>query len=206
MSNSGDCATAFPCALGDIPPKTSRVVTSVFQASSGSAASASVTVSSPSNFNPLNDSAAVAINGSSGPKASASNGGCSSTGDASLPALRRTVPVSGPKPELEARASRRASSSRRWPRWSTTRPRESGRRCPVASARSAHRLNRAAGSIPGPTSRRCFSPRWGPGRSSPRSRVDYFTVASLAAFGAAGAPEAWGCILCPFLRPASVAD
>ena len=87
VSNSGDCATAFPCALGDIPPKTSRVVTSVFQASSSSAASASVTVSSPSNFNPGNDSATIAVNGTSGPKTSASTGGCSSTGDTPLPAL-----------------------------------------------------------------------------------------------------------------------
>jgi uncharacterized protein (TIGR03382 family) len=86
VSNSGDCATAFPCTLGDIPPKTSRVVTSVFRASSSSAASASVTVSSPSNFNPTNDIATVAVNGTSGTKGGASNsGGCSAGGPAPLP-------------------------------------------------------------------------------------------------------------------------
>jgi uncharacterized repeat protein (TIGR01451 family) len=87
VSNSGDCATAFPCNLGDIPPKASRVVTSVFQASSSSPASTNVTVASPSNFNAVNDIATIAVNGTSRTTGSASNGGCSSAGDESLPVL-----------------------------------------------------------------------------------------------------------------------
>ena len=87
VSNSGDCATAFPCNLGDIPPKTSRVVTSMFQASSSSPASTNVTVASPSNFNAVNDIATIAVNGRYGTTGGASNGGCSSAGDESLPVL-----------------------------------------------------------------------------------------------------------------------
>jgi uncharacterized protein (TIGR03382 family) len=63
------------------------VVTSVFGASSSGAATASVTVSSPSNYNFANDTATVALNGTSAPKGGSTNGGCSSAGGASLPAL-----------------------------------------------------------------------------------------------------------------------
>jgi len=85
VSNSGDCVTAFPCTLGDIPPKTSRVVTSVFRASSSAPASTSVTVSSSSNYNPANDIATVALNGAS--PSGGTTSGCSSTGDTLLPGL-----------------------------------------------------------------------------------------------------------------------
>ena len=82
VSNSGDCTTAFPCALGDIPPRTSKVVTSTFRASSASAATIDVTVASASNFNPANDKASLVVNASGGGGA---GNGCSTAGGAPLP-------------------------------------------------------------------------------------------------------------------------
>jgi uncharacterized repeat protein (TIGR01451 family) len=95
VSNSGDCVSAFPCTLGDIPPKTSRVVTSMFRASTAGPATTSVTVASPSNYNTANDVATVAINGASpgggspdgGTTGGGATGGCSSAGNTQLPML-----------------------------------------------------------------------------------------------------------------------
>ncbi len=84
VSNSGDCATGFPCTLGDIPPKTSMVVTSTFRASSASAAHVDVTVDSASNYNAANDKASLTLNGSSGTGGGGSSG-CSAAGGAPLP-------------------------------------------------------------------------------------------------------------------------
>jgi len=83
VSNTGDCATAFPCALGDIPPKTSKIITSTFRASSASPASIRVTVASDSNYNSANDQAALSLSGSGG--GGGGGGGCSTPGSAPLP-------------------------------------------------------------------------------------------------------------------------
>ena len=86
VSNSGDCATAFPCALGDIPPKTSKVVTATYRASSASPATIAVTIASASNFNSANDKASLTLNASSG-SGGGGSGGCSTAGAPSLPAM-----------------------------------------------------------------------------------------------------------------------
>jgi len=81
VSNSGDCATAFPCALGDIAPKTSKIVRSSFRADSASPASVGVSIASASNYNPANDTASVTLNASSG----GTSNGCSTAASSPLP-------------------------------------------------------------------------------------------------------------------------
>jgi len=80
VSNSGDCTTAFPCTLGDLPAGTSRTITTVLTASSTAGAVTQATVASSSNYNSTNDSAKVNVNGGiSTPDAGTGGGGGGST-------------------------------------------------------------------------------------------------------------------------------
>jgi uncharacterized repeat protein (TIGR01451 family)/MYXO-CTERM domain-containing protein len=73
VSNSGDCTTAFPCALGDMAAGTTKTITSTLKApSTGNTASASATVGSVSGTNTTNDTATVTVKVA----AAAGGGGC----------------------------------------------------------------------------------------------------------------------------------
>ena len=109
VSNSGDCVTAFPCTLGDIPPKTSKVVTSTYRASSASPASISVTVASSSNFNPANDTASLSLNPSHG--SSSGSSGCSTAGGAPLPWMALVVLIAASARRPSAGVSARGPGS-----------------------------------------------------------------------------------------------
>jgi uncharacterized repeat protein (TIGR01451 family) len=75
VSNSGDCTTAFPCALGDMAAGTTKTITSTLKApSTGTAGTVAATVSSVSGTNASNDTATVNVKvGNSG----GASGGCS---------------------------------------------------------------------------------------------------------------------------------
>jgi MYXO-CTERM domain-containing protein len=59
VSNSGDCTTSFPCALGDLPAGASKTIKSTLKAGSGSTGTATATVDSVSGTNAANDTATV---------------------------------------------------------------------------------------------------------------------------------------------------
>ena len=63
VSNSGDCTTAFPCALGDLAPGASKTITTSLTANSTAGAATTATLTSGSDYNPTNDSATVSVNG-----------------------------------------------------------------------------------------------------------------------------------------------
>jgi len=79
VSNSGDCTTAFPCSLGDMPAGTSKTITTTLKADSASEATTTATLSSVSNFNTANDQAKLTVNAGTGASGNAGSAksGCS---------------------------------------------------------------------------------------------------------------------------------
>jgi uncharacterized repeat protein (TIGR01451 family)/uncharacterized protein (TIGR03382 family) len=90
VSNSGDCTSAFPCALGDMPAGTSKTITSTFQLSSSNEATVTATLVSVSNFNTANDQAKLTVNAGvsgGGGGGGASKSGCTASGGPAAPWL-----------------------------------------------------------------------------------------------------------------------
>jgi uncharacterized repeat protein (TIGR01451 family)/MYXO-CTERM domain-containing protein len=83
VSNAGDCTTAFPCALGDIPAGASRTVTTILKAGSGDGTT-TATVASTSNYNPFNDTVALTVHSSGG---GGTSSGCNTASGPATPWL-----------------------------------------------------------------------------------------------------------------------
>ena len=96
VSNAGDCTSAFPCSLGDMPAGTSKTITTTLEADSASEATATATLSSVSNFNTANDQAKLTVNagtGGSGTGGGATKSGCTISAGLPAPWLALLAPL-----------------------------------------------------------------------------------------------------------------
>ncbi len=81
VSNSGDCTTAFPCALGDLAVGATKTITTKVKGASSGSGTSTATVASVSNFNAANDQAKLTVSLQGG------GGGCTSAIGAPSPWL-----------------------------------------------------------------------------------------------------------------------
>jgi len=75
VSNSGDCTSAFPCALGELAAGASKTITTTLTPNSTAGGTTIATVASGSNYNPSNDSATVIVSGGVGSSDAGTGGG-----------------------------------------------------------------------------------------------------------------------------------